>query len=239
MRKISKKREKQLEARLKLATLILAAAGWFMTNSLVGVIIMVALGFFTSIGVLIWQSIRHKERPKRSGINDIDSLDGVQFEYYLKELFISRGYKVRMTETTGDFGADLILDKDSVRIVVQAKRYSKAVGIKAVQEVISAVKMYEAEEAWVVTNNEFTKAAIELAGKNDVQLIGREILIDMINELNPHQTPDPTHIKRTVKQQTNKKCKKCGAEMIIRKGPNGIFYGCSLFPKCRYTSEAK
>ena len=36
---------------------------------------------------------------------------------------------------SGDYGADLVLDNKKGRTVVQAKRYSKPVGVKAVQEV--------------------------------------------------------------------------------------------------------
>ena len=65
-------------------------------------------------------------------------------------------------------------------IAVQAKRYSSSVGVKAVQEIIGAVKMYDATEAWVVTNSYFTKQAIKLADINDVYLVDRKELIDMI-----------------------------------------------------------
>ena len=30
-------------------------------------------------------------------------------------------------------------------------------------------------------------------------------------------------------------CPYCKTEMLLRKGKNGEFYGCSNFPKCRYT----
>lgn len=30
------------------------------------------------------------------------------------------------------------------------------------------------------------------------------------------------------------KCPKCGNELIIKDGKYGIFYGCPLFPKCKY-----
>lgn len=115
-------------------------------------------------------------------MNDIDLMDGVQFEKFLALLFQLRGYRVLPTKTSGDFGADLILRKSGRCIIVQAKRYSKPVGLKAVQEVNSAIKVYKAHEAWVVTNNEFTKSAITLARANDVRLIGRKELVNLIKE---------------------------------------------------------
>ena len=40
--------------------------------------------------------------------------------------------------------------------------------------------MYDADEAWVVTNSYFTKQALKLAEINEVYLIDRDELIDMI-----------------------------------------------------------
>lgn len=36
----------------------------------------------------------------------------------------------------------------------------------------------------------------------------------------------------------NNVCPKCGGALIIRKGKNGDFKGCSNFPKCRFTASA-
>ncbi|MFK9092798.1 restriction endonuclease [Bacillus salipaludis] len=46
--------------------------------------------------------------------------------------------KVCLTSVTGDYGADLVLSTTDKKIVVQAKRYNKKVGLKAVQEIVSA-----------------------------------------------------------------------------------------------------
>jgi restriction system protein len=107
-------------------------------------------------------------------------MDGVKFEYYLKELYISLGYSAKVTKSSGDFGADLVLTKDGRKIVVQAKRYSNNVGVKAVQEIKAAQSHYNAIESWVVTNSYFTKAAVELARSNSVKLINRDQLIQDI-----------------------------------------------------------
>lgn len=131
-------------------------------------------------------------------IYEIDLMDGVQFENYLALLFHSRGYSVLPTKISGDFGADLILKKSGKCIVVQAKRYSKPVGLKAVQEVNSAIKVYKAHEAWVVTNNEFTKSAITLARANDIRLIGRKELKSMIMQCNTSASRNENFFKLTL-----------------------------------------
>jgi len=78
---------------------------------------------------------------------------------------------VRGTPVTGDQGADLLANKDGKKIVIQAKRYDGAVGNKAVQEVVSAVSFYSADEGWVITNSTFTKSAKELAQKTGIHLV--------------------------------------------------------------------
>jgi HJR/Mrr/RecB family endonuclease len=75
--------------------------------------------------------------------------------------------------------ADLI-DTESPKTVVQAKRYQGKVGNSAVQEVVSAVKYYRAQDAIAITNSEFTPNAHKLAQANGVQLWGREQLIDLV-----------------------------------------------------------
>ncbi|MCP2033579.1 restriction system protein [Planomicrobium sp. HSC-17F08] len=123
---------------------------------------------------------RIEERKKlllNSGIYEIDEMSGREFEQYLKYLYIKAGYKVRLTPASGDFGADLILEKETQRIAVQAKRYKSKVGIKAVQEIASAKTHYRATDTWVVTNNHFTSAAVTLAQSNGVKLYDREALI--------------------------------------------------------------
>lgn len=43
--------------------------------------------------------------------------------------------------------------------------------------------------------------------------------------------------KDITEKPTNKKCPKCGSDLIIRIGKYGRFYACSAFPKCRYTES--
>lgn len=114
---------------------------------------------------------------------DMNSLDGVEFENYLMGVFKAAGYDVCGTPTTGDQGADIILTKSGVKIAVQAKRFTSNVGNKAVQEVVSARQYYSCNEAWVVTNSKFTKAAMDLAHKCKVRLIDGQELDELVNSL--------------------------------------------------------
>ncbi|MFN8481227.1 MAG: restriction endonuclease [Kouleothrix sp.] len=116
----------------------------------------------------------------RSGIADIDRMDGFRFEHYLVGLFKRLGYTVELTPARGDYGADLIISKNGIRTAVQAKRYSGNVGVKAVQEVVTAQQMYKCSRAMVVTNSAYSQPARRLARANRVELWDRTILIQNI-----------------------------------------------------------
>lgn len=116
------------------------------------------------------------------GLKDIDNLTGFEFEEYLKLLFKKMGYKAKNTSLSHDQGADLIIERFGETIVVQAKRYTDKVGNKAVQEVVASIAHYQAQRGIVVTNNEFTDSAIKLAETNNVRLIDRYQLDNLINK---------------------------------------------------------
>ncbi|WP_054941722.1 restriction endonuclease [Paenibacillus ihuae] len=234
----AKQEEEFFEALAGLAAISMAGLGFLITKSLYGVVVGVVLGL--AIVTLIMRNIGNKrdERLKRSGIADIDKMEGIQFEKYLGHLFRAQGYKCEVTKAAGDYGADLIIQKDGKKIVVQAKRYSKNVGIKAVQEAQASIAHYGASEAWVVSNSDYTAAAYDLAKSNRVKLINREALIEMILAMNPAAVPTPQAIIAEVPADALT-CPKCGSKLVLRNGPKGQFYGCSSFPKCRHIKSIK
>lgn len=119
----------------------------------------------------------------RPTIEDLMRLNGFDFEKFIAGLFEKAGYTVEITKKTGDQGADIIVTKNGVSTAVQAKRYSGSVGNKAVQEVVAAMKYYDCDGAIVITTAEFTKSAFELARVNKVQLIDKEGLSKLLDEI--------------------------------------------------------
>lgn len=122
-------------------------------------------------------------------ISAVDQMTGRQFEKYLKKLFTDLGYIVDLTGTTyyqhrGDFGGDLVIQKDGIKTTIQAKCSNDFIGINAIREVIGARDHYECQKAVVVTNNYFTKDAKIQAKDSDVVLIDRDNLIELINKNN-------------------------------------------------------
>ncbi|MBY9081014.1 restriction endonuclease [Paenibacillus sp. HN-1] len=234
----AKQEEEFFQGLAGIASLALATLGFTITHSLFGAVVGLVIGLVIVISVMNYIGNKRTERLKRSGIADIDKMEGVQFEKYLGHLFRAQGYKAEVTKAAGDYGADLLLQKDGKKIVVQAKRYSKNVGIKAVQEAQASIAHYGAAEAWVVSNRDYTQAAYDLARSNHVRLINREALIEMILAMNPGAAPSPKAViaEMPVDELT---CPKCGSKLVLLNGPKGQFYGCSSFPKCRHIKSTK
>jgi len=111
----------------------------------------------------------------------IDNMTGKQFEKLLIDLFTKQNYSVKKTKTGKEQGADFILYTGYSSIAVQAKRWNKKVGNKAVQEIYSAKTYYNCDSAWVITNNYFTKPAKDLAKKCNVELFDRNGLSEIIH----------------------------------------------------------
>lgn len=119
---------------------------------------------------------------KKTTIVDIDIMSGFEFEKFISRLFQNMGYKSYATQETNDQGVDVIAEKGDVRIAIQTKCYNGVVGNSAIQEIVAGMKYYDADKAMVITNSTFTKSAIELARKNNVQLWDRKTLIEKIEE---------------------------------------------------------
>ena len=116
-------------------------------------------------------------------ISDVQFLSGKEFEIFLQQMFNNLGYQVENLRHTHDQGADLIMSKFGERIVVQAKRYSGNVGNSAIQEIVAAIKHYKASRGMVVTTSYFTPSAIELAKSNNIDLIDRDKLAELIDRI--------------------------------------------------------
>jgi len=117
----------------------------------------------------------HKEPQKFA------NLSGSDFEKQLYRLFEAMGYKVELTGKSGDQGGDLIANKESERILIQAKCYRDwSTGNAAVQQVAGAMRLYDCNKAMVITTSHFTPEAIVLAKVNQIELVSKEQLQELL-----------------------------------------------------------
>ena len=112
---------------------------------------------------------------KSGNDEEIDTMSGTEFEDFMAEILHRSGIEVlELTKASGDFGADIIVMHEGERTAVQCKRYSRPIGVKAVQEAVSAKDYYKCTKAAVITNSTFTRQAVELAAESGVILWDRE-----------------------------------------------------------------
>lgn len=122
-------------------------------------------------------------RTRRTGPCDIDLMEGHDFEYYCAELLKRRGFQeVEVTKGSGDYGIDILAEKDGVTYAIQCKCYGTPVGVKAVQEAYAGRDYYDRMVGAVLTNQYFTQPAVEAAKKLKILLWDRGYLESMISE---------------------------------------------------------
>ena len=124
--------------------------------------------------------------------SDLDSItNGIEYENGLAEIINNSNvkWKANVTNSTNDQGVDVLVEYEkNIKVVIQCKRYNKPVGNKAVQEVIAGLIYYDADHAFVVTNNTFTNSAKQLAKSGNVKLLHHsEVMEELIkiSDLSP------------------------------------------------------
>jgi len=99
-----------------------------------------------------------------------EAVDGLEFEFRVKEVLESLGWAVQMTPASNDQGADLLAQRDQRSVAIQVKHYGKPVGNRAVQEAHAGRTYYGMGEACVVSSAAFTPSAVEAARRMGVHL---------------------------------------------------------------------
>lgn len=129
-------------------------------------------------GILAARSWRRRRRKP-----EMDELEGHDFEYFCAELLEKKGFlEVEVTKGSGDYGVDILAEKDGVTYAVQCKCYNAPIGVKAVQEVYAGRDYYDRMVGAVMTNQYFTSAAVEAARKLKILLWDRGYIESMMDE---------------------------------------------------------
>lgn len=143
------------------------------------VIIIIGIAIALLIGAALF--LLHRARKNRPG--DMDLLEGHDFEVYCAELLKQRGFQeVEVTKGSGDYGIDILAEKEGVTYAIQCKRYTAPVGVKAVQEAYAGRDYYDRMVGAVLTNQYFTQPAVEAAKKLKILLWDRGYLESMLEE---------------------------------------------------------
>ena len=133
---------------------------------LVGIVLTVA------VGAVLCGRFRRNARA-----HALDHMEGLEFEYYCADLLAANGFiEVEVTKGSGDYGIDILAEKDGVTYAVQCKRYTGLVGVKAVQEAYAGRDYYDRMVGAVMTNQYFTKPAAEAARKLKILMWDRDYI---------------------------------------------------------------
>ena len=133
--------------------------------------------------VLACALIMRRIRAGRSGQDEFDLMEGHEFEYFCADLLKRRGFQeVEVTKGSGDYGIDILAEKEGVTYAIQCKRYGGPVGVKAVQEAYAGRDYYDRMVGAVLTNQYFTAPAVDAARKLKILLWDRGYLESMVEE---------------------------------------------------------
>ena len=144
------------------------------------VIIIVGILVLVLLGVWIW----YMKRGSSEDDQIFEDMEGKDFEDYCADLLEAKGFEnVETTPDSHDFGVDLIADKDGISYAIQCKCYSAPVGIKAVQEAYAGKDYYGSMVAVVMSNQRFTKTAVEFASRLNVILWDGDHVMKLIHEV--------------------------------------------------------
>lgn len=122
--------------------------------------------------LLIILTIMAVKLNRRGSASDaFEDMEGHEFERFCANLLKQKGFvDVEITKGSGDYGVDILAEKDGVTYAIQCKRYTAPVGVKAVQEAYAGRDYYDRMVGAVMTNQYFTTPAVEAAKKLKILL---------------------------------------------------------------------
>ena len=133
--------------------------------------------------MLLSMALYLRQRARRRRPEDFDLMEGHEFEYYCAELLKKCGFQeVQVTRGSGDYGIDVLAEKDGITYAIQCKCYTAPVGVKAVQEAYAGRDYYDRMGGVVLTNQYFTQPAVEAARKLKILLWDRGYLEDLVED---------------------------------------------------------
>jgi len=116
---------------------------------------------------------------------NLAAMDWEDFEHLIRQVFekefSSEGGEVKITQASRDGGVDaVVFDPDPIRggkIIIQAKRYTNAVGVSAVRDLYGTILNEGANKGILVTTANYGPDAYEFAKDKPITLLsGNELL---------------------------------------------------------------
>ncbi|MEO0666734.1 MAG: restriction endonuclease [Pseudomonadota bacterium] len=121
---------------------------------------------------------------------NLAAMDWEEFEHLVREIFSKefelRGGEVKVTQSSSDGGVDAVaFDPDPIsggKIVVQAKRYTRTVGVSAVRDLYGTVLNEGAGKGVLVTTADYGPDAYKFAADKPLTLLNGANLLFMLEK---------------------------------------------------------
>ncbi|MDD3204836.1 MAG: restriction endonuclease [Lachnospiraceae bacterium] len=144
----------------------------------------IAIPIILLLIIIIIAFIAAKTFHRNYKSNVLDEMEGHDFEYFCADLLRKKGFiEVEVTKASGDYGIDILAEKEGITYGIQCKRYQDPVGIKAIQEAYAGKEYYDRMVGAVMTNQYFTTPAVETAKKLKILLWDRGYIDSMLDEI--------------------------------------------------------
>ncbi len=144
--------------------------------------LLITIVIFTAVIILLIISRQFFARRRRTS-DLFENMEGHEFEYFCADLLKQKGFvDVEVTKGSGDYGIDILAEKEGITYAIQCKRYTAPVGVKAVQEAYAGRDYYDRMVGAVMTNQYFTAPAVEAAKKLKILLWDGGYMESMMEE---------------------------------------------------------
>jgi hypothetical protein len=110
----------------------------------------------------------------------LQSMTGIEFEHWVADLFRQAGFRVEVTQASGDHGVDLWAHTGADLVAVQCKRWNDAVGEPVIKDLYGAVAAASAKAGYLVTTGTFTAQAQQFAQGKMLVLVGLDKLMEAV-----------------------------------------------------------
>lgn len=193
------------------------------------VIVIIVIVIIVVVLIYLLKRKRQKFFKEKTTLQELRALTPDQFEEFIADLYQKMGYKAEKVGGAYDGGIDVVAEKNGVKHYIQCKKFiTRQAGVHDVRDFYGAMsdKLSNAKGIFITTNI-FTTEAEKFAEDKPIELIDGDALIKLVENINGLLVPEAAV----------EKCPKCGGDLIPRKGKYGQFYGCSNYPKCKFTKN--
>lgn len=110
----------------------------------------------------------------------LQKMNGVEFEHWTADLFRQAGFRVEVTQASGDHGVDLWAHTGADLVAVQCKRWADTVGEPIIRDLYGAVAAANAKAGYLITTGTFSTQAQQFAEGKMLFLVGLDQLMEAV-----------------------------------------------------------